>query len=104
MQGYAGSSKSEDSVYGHTQTTGPSPITTQECVLSPTSPSMALFAHHTQAAANPNHVSTLTPRIGQLSQRVTVRNIPDNTLAQDNILVTIGLNKQNKKIAAVPPY
>ncbi|KAJ9073628.1 hypothetical protein DSO57_1014237 [Entomophthora muscae] len=43
MQGYTGSSNSEASVYDHSQPAGPSPSTTQECVLSPVSSSMALF-------------------------------------------------------------
>ncbi|KAJ9077964.1 hypothetical protein DSO57_1011500 [Entomophthora muscae] len=56
MQGYTGSSNSEAPLYGHSQPAGPSASTTQECVLSPASSSMALFAHHAQAAANPNPV------------------------------------------------
>ncbi|KAJ9074991.1 hypothetical protein DSO57_1000932 [Entomophthora muscae] len=71
MQSYAGSSNSEASVYGHSQPVGPSPSTTQEYVLSPVSSSMTLFAHHTQAADNPNYISTLASRIGQLSQWIT---------------------------------
>ncbi|KAJ9084154.1 hypothetical protein DSO57_1027282, partial [Entomophthora muscae] len=45
-QGYSGSSNSEASVYGHSQPAGSFPSTTQECVLSLMSSSMALFAHH----------------------------------------------------------
>ncbi|KAJ9085551.1 hypothetical protein DSO57_1012788 [Entomophthora muscae] len=71
MQGYTGSSNSEASLYGHFQPTGPSPNTTQECVLSPASSSMALFAHHPQAAANPNHISTMASGTSQLSQGAT---------------------------------
>ncbi|KAJ9076667.1 hypothetical protein DSO57_1023992 [Entomophthora muscae] len=71
MQGYAGSSNSEASLYGHSQPAGPSASTTQECVLSPASSSMALFAHHTQAAANPNHISTMASGTSQLSQGTT---------------------------------
>ncbi|KAJ9058451.1 hypothetical protein DSO57_1012249 [Entomophthora muscae] len=71
MQGYTGSSNSEACVYGHSQPSGPSPSTTQECVLSPAYSSMALFAHHTQAAANPNHISTMASRTSQLSQGAT---------------------------------
>ncbi|KAJ9082183.1 hypothetical protein DSO57_1006919 [Entomophthora muscae] len=72
MQGYAGSFNSEASVYGHSQPTCPSPSTIQECVLSPASSSMALFAHHTQTAVKPNHVSTLASIIGQFSQGAIV--------------------------------
>ncbi|KAJ9061699.1 hypothetical protein DSO57_1018117 [Entomophthora muscae] len=67
MQGYTESSNSEFSLYDHSQPSGLSPSTTQECFISPASSSMALFAHHTQAAANPNHVSTLTSGIDQVS-------------------------------------
>ncbi|KAJ9056357.1 hypothetical protein DSO57_1034011 [Entomophthora muscae] len=67
MQGYAGSLDGEASVYGHSQPAGPSLSTTQECVLSPVSSRMALFAHHAQAAANPNHIATLASRINQVS-------------------------------------
>ncbi|KAJ9073205.1 hypothetical protein DSO57_1019097 [Entomophthora muscae] len=69
MQGYAGYLNSKASVYGHYQSSGPSPSPTQESVLSPTTSSMALFAHHAQAAANPNPLSAMTSG--------TVRNIPD---------------------------
>ncbi|KAJ9060810.1 hypothetical protein DSO57_1026858 [Entomophthora muscae] len=52
---------------------GPSTSTIQECVLSPASSSMALFAHHAQSAANPDCVSTLASRISQVSHGVTQR-------------------------------
>ncbi|KAJ9057826.1 hypothetical protein DSO57_1019004 [Entomophthora muscae] len=51
MQGYAESLNSEASVYGHSQPAGPSASTTQECVLSPATSSMALFAHHCQGSS-----------------------------------------------------
>ncbi|KAJ9061356.1 hypothetical protein DSO57_1021541 [Entomophthora muscae] len=82
MHGYAGSSNSEASVYGNSQPACSSPSTKQECVLSPVSSSMALFAHHTQTAANPNHVSTLASGIGQLSQGVTQRSQNPETANQ----------------------
>ncbi|KAJ9086224.1 hypothetical protein DSO57_1006426 [Entomophthora muscae] len=59
MKGYAESFNSKASVYSHSQPPGPSPSTTQECVLSPVSSSMALFAYHAQAVANPDCVSAL---------------------------------------------
>ncbi|KAJ9066440.1 hypothetical protein DSO57_1009425 [Entomophthora muscae] len=71
-QGYAVSSNSDTSVYGHSQPAGPSSSTTYECVFSPKSSIIALFAHHAQAAANPNNVSTLASIIIQLSQGVTL--------------------------------
>ncbi|KAJ9086027.1 hypothetical protein DSO57_1008257 [Entomophthora muscae] len=73
MQGYAGSSNSEASVYGHSQPTGLSASTTQECVLSPATSSMALFAHHAQASANPNALSAMASRTSHLSHGVTQR-------------------------------
>ncbi|KAJ9076017.1 hypothetical protein DSO57_1030155 [Entomophthora muscae] len=71
MQGYAGSLNSEASVYGHSQSTGLSASTTQECVLSPANSSMALFAHHAQAAANPNPLSAMASKTSQLIQEAT---------------------------------
>ncbi|KAJ9058966.1 hypothetical protein DSO57_1007049 [Entomophthora muscae] len=71
--GYTGSLKGEASVYGHSQPAGPSASTTQECVFSPATSSMALFAHHAQVAANPNPVSTMTSRTSHLSHGVTQR-------------------------------
>ncbi|KAJ9054652.1 hypothetical protein DSO57_1011883 [Entomophthora muscae] len=70
MKGYTGSSISEASFYGHSQPACPSPSTTQECVLSPASSSMALFSHHTQAAANQNPLSVMASRTSYLSQGV----------------------------------
>ncbi|KAJ9049573.1 hypothetical protein DSO57_1023147 [Entomophthora muscae] len=71
MQGYAGSLNGEASVYGHSQPTDPSTSPTQECVLSPATSSMTLFAHHAQAAANPNPVSTMASGTSHLSHGVT---------------------------------
>ncbi|KAJ9049348.1 hypothetical protein DSO57_1025471 [Entomophthora muscae] len=71
MQGYAGSLDGEASVYGHSQPASPSASTAQECVFSPASSILALFAHHTQAAANPNHISTMAFRTNQLSHGAT---------------------------------
>ncbi|KAJ9074449.1 hypothetical protein DSO57_1006099 [Entomophthora muscae] len=51
MQGYTGSLNGEAPVYGHSQPAGPSASTTQECVLSPLTSSMALFAHHCQGSS-----------------------------------------------------
>ncbi|KAJ9068069.1 hypothetical protein DSO57_1032408 [Entomophthora muscae] len=58
MQGYTGSFNREASVYGNSQPTGPSPTTTQECVLSPASSSIPLFAHCAHAAINQNPFHT----------------------------------------------
>ncbi|KAJ9082537.1 hypothetical protein DSO57_1003696 [Entomophthora muscae] len=69
MQGYAGSINSEAAVYVHSQPASP----TQECVLSPATSSMALFTHHSQAAANPNHTATIASRIDQVSHGATNR-------------------------------
>ncbi|KAJ9070927.1 hypothetical protein DSO57_1002554 [Entomophthora muscae] len=71
MQGYTGSLNSKASVNGHSQPAGPSTSTTQECFLSPASSSMALFAHHAQAVTNPNHISTMTSGIDQVSHEAT---------------------------------
>ncbi|KAJ9065633.1 hypothetical protein DSO57_1017387 [Entomophthora muscae] len=87
MQGYAGSLNGEASVYGHSQPAGPSASTTQECVFSPASSSMALFAHHTQAAANPNHIAALASVINQVSHGAT--NGSQN-LETDNQMVLSG--------------
>ncbi|KAJ9060754.1 hypothetical protein DSO57_1027473 [Entomophthora muscae] len=73
MQGYTGSLNGEASVYGHSQPAGPSTSTTQECVLSPASSSMALFAHHAQAAANQNPLSVMASGTSHLSHGVTQR-------------------------------
>ncbi|KAJ9058419.1 hypothetical protein DSO57_1012447 [Entomophthora muscae] len=58
-QGYAGSSNSEASVYGRSQPSGPYPSTTQECVLSPVSSSMALFAHHAVMDNIPDYLNSV---------------------------------------------
>ncbi|KAJ9070257.1 hypothetical protein DSO57_1010079 [Entomophthora muscae] len=63
MQGYTGSLNSEASVYGHSQPAGPAASTTQECVLSPATSSMALFAHHAQAAMWRIQVQSVHPAI-----------------------------------------
>ena len=73
MQGYTGSLNSEASVYGHSQPTGPSASPTQESFLSPATSSMALFAHHAQAAANPNPLSAMASRTSHFSHGVTQR-------------------------------
>ena len=73
MQGDTGSLNSEASVYGHSQTAGPSASPTQESVLSPATSSMALFAHHAQAAANPNPLSAMASRTSHFSHGVTLR-------------------------------
>ncbi|KAJ9080264.1 hypothetical protein DSO57_1026879 [Entomophthora muscae] len=49
----------------------PPASTAQECVLSPATSSMALFAHHAQAAANQNQTATLASGINQLSHGAT---------------------------------
>ena len=73
MQGYAGSLNSEASVYDHSQPAGPSASPTQECVLSSATSSIALFAHHAQAAANPNPLSAMASGTSHFSHGVTQR-------------------------------
>ncbi|KAJ9071795.1 hypothetical protein DSO57_1033518 [Entomophthora muscae] len=73
MQGYARSLNSEASVYDHSQPTGPSASVTQETVLSPATSRMALFAHHAQAAANPNPLSAMASGTSHFSHGVTQR-------------------------------
>ncbi|KAJ9080468.1 hypothetical protein DSO57_1024629 [Entomophthora muscae] len=73
MQGYAGSLNSEACVYGHSQPAGPSASPTQESVLSPATSSMALFAHHAQASANPNPLSAMASGTSHFSHGVTQR-------------------------------
>ncbi|KAJ9075095.1 hypothetical protein DSO57_1039577 [Entomophthora muscae] len=70
-QGYTGSLNSEASVYGYSQPAGSSASTTQKCVFSPLSSSMALFAHHAQTAANPNNIAILASRASHLSHGIT---------------------------------
>ncbi|KAJ9074892.1 hypothetical protein DSO57_1001879 [Entomophthora muscae] len=73
MQGYTVSSNSEASLYGHSQPAGPSASATQESVLSLATSSMALFAHHAQAAANPNPLSAMASGTRHFSHGVTQR-------------------------------
>ncbi|KAJ9057358.1 hypothetical protein DSO57_1023452 [Entomophthora muscae] len=82
MQGYAGSLNGEASVYGHSQPAGPSASTTQECVLSPATSSMALVAHHAQAATNPNPLSTMASGTSHLSHGVTQKSQNPKTANQ----------------------
>ncbi|KAJ9082039.1 hypothetical protein DSO57_1008467 [Entomophthora muscae] len=70
IQGYTRSSNNEASVYVHPQLTGSSSSTIQDYVISPASSSIARFAHHTHAAANPNPIFTLVSEISQLSSRI----------------------------------
>ncbi|KAJ9086573.1 hypothetical protein DSO57_1002700 [Entomophthora muscae] len=101
MQGHTGSSNSEASVYGHTQPAGSSPRTIQECILSLVSSIMALFAHHTQAAANTDCVSTLAFRIRQVSHGVTFR--IDNPLPLETWAQGQDLNPEPQLLWAVSP-
>ncbi|KAJ9060336.1 hypothetical protein DSO57_1031883 [Entomophthora muscae] len=71
MQGYTVSSNSEAFLYGHSQPAGPSASATQESVLFPATSSMALFAHHAQAAANPNSLSSMASGTSHFSHGVT---------------------------------
>ncbi|KAJ9067717.1 hypothetical protein DSO57_1036347 [Entomophthora muscae] len=78
MQGYTGSLNSEAYVYDHSQPAGPSSSTTQECVPSPASSSMALFAHQAQAAANPNPLSAMALKSSQDGVTTKFPDLPSN--------------------------
>ncbi|KAJ9062708.1 hypothetical protein DSO57_1007879 [Entomophthora muscae] len=86
IRGYTGSLNGEASVYGHSQPAGPSASPTQECVPPPATSSMALFAHHAQAATNPNPESTMASGTSHLSHGVTQR-VPNPKTANQMVLI-----------------